>query len=256
MSTLEVRPDSGRAVASPLDAEAIYRFCIEHAAVKAVRDFNRHLARRPLTRDELRLFFASMAAFNRYTIAGIAILAGRMSDELMPVLPTDAHAVSANVLDAAADEYGLRETSTHLELARDFAEYLGVSRDEVENSEFACPSAVELGDLIHGWYRDEPVAFALGVHTASEVTSVEEFMPWHDTFLKFPEYGLSPDVPAFAYMRAHYDHEPDHTTHSKECVDRYLRALGSDGRQVLAGCEAYLDRYRTMFEELTGRLFG
>ena len=94
---------------------------------------------------------------------------------------------------------------------RNFGEYLGLSSAEIDARKNACPTAVELGDALFPWYREMPVAFALGVHTASEVTSVGEFVPWHDIFLKFPQYRFSREAPAFEYMRAHYVHEPDHT---------------------------------------------
>ena len=69
-----------------LDAEDIYDACLRHPAVAALESFNERLISRPLTRRELRLFLASLAAFNRHTIGGIAILAGRLSDELLPRL--------------------------------------------------------------------------------------------------------------------------------------------------------------------------
>ncbi len=155
------------------EANEIYEDCSTHPAIAVLRSFNRHFSSRSLTRSELLLFLASMATFNRHTIGGIAILAGRLSDQILPLLPKVGHEIGAHVLDAAVDEYGLRETITHVELARNFAEYLGISTEEIEARENACSAAVELGDALFSWYRERPVAFALGVHTASEVTSVE-----------------------------------------------------------------------------------
>ena len=142
-----------------------------------------------------------MAAFNRHTIGGIAILAGRISDEILPLMKRTGHEIGAYVLGAAVDEYGLRESLTHVELAREFAEHLGISADEVEARHYACPLSVELGDALFDWYRRSPTAFALGVHTASEVTSLNEFVSWHDVFLKFPAYHFVQDQAAFEYMR-------------------------------------------------------
>ena len=237
-------------------AEEVYQVCSTHPAIAVLRSFNRHFSSRPLARSELLLFLASLAAFNRHTIGGIAILAGRLSDQILPVLPKEGHEIGAYVLDAAVDEYGLRETLTHVELARNFAEYLGLSAGEIEARGNACPAAVELGDVLFSWYRERPVAFALGVHIASEATSVEEFVPWHDIFLKFPQYRLSRDLPEFAYLRAHYVHEPGHVDNAVRCTERYLSAVPGAQDHLRNGAQAYLNLYGKMFQELDACIFG
>ena len=237
-------------------ADAIYEACFHHSAIAALQAFNAHFDSRSLSRFELRIFLASMASFNRHTIGGIAILAGRLSDEILPLLPKHGHEIGAYVLDAAVDEYGLRESVTHVELARNFAEHLGVSAQEVEARENACSVARELGDALFSWYRERPVAFALGVHAASEVTSVREFVPWHDTFLKFPGYGFSSAAPQFEYMRAHAVHEPEHINGAKLCIRRYLDVFPDRGPLVQGGIEAYLLLYERMLSQLDARIFG
>ena len=237
------------------DAESIYESCFSHAAVATLREFNTHFASRSLTLDELRLFLSSMAAFNRHTIGGIAILAGRLSDEILAYLPRNGHEIGAYVLDAAVDEYGLRESITHVELGRNFAEYLGISAHEVEARQNACSAAIELGDALFAWYREMPAAFALGVHTASEVTSVKEFISWHDIFLKFPQYRFSRDLPEFEYMRAHYVHEPDHIDSARTCITKYLDVLPAHGGLLREGAQAYLRLYQNMFHELDTLIF-
>jgi Iron-containing redox enzyme len=238
------------------EADEIFESCRRHPALVALRTFNRHFASRPLSRSGLLLFLASMAAFNRHTIGGIAILAGRLSDQVLPFLPKNGHEIGAYVLDAAVDEYGLRETVTHVELARNFAQRLGVSLAEIEWRDNACSAAIELGDALFTCYRDKPVAFSLGVHTASEITSLDEFVPWHDIFLKFPEYGFSRELPEFEYMRAHYVHEPDHINKARLCVRRYLDVLPQHGNLVREGARTYLDLYRRMFEQLDALTFS
>ena len=237
------------------EADDIYGGCFNHAAIAALRSFNQRFSSRPLLRSELALFLASMAAFNRHTIGGIAILAGRLSDQVLPLLPTSGHEIGAYVLDAAVDEYGLRETVTHVELARRFAEYLGIPAAEIEARDNACAAALELGDTLFSWYRDRPVAFALGVHAASEVTSVEEFVPWHDIFLKFPQYRFSRELPEFAYMRAHFVHEPDHIHGAKLCIARYLDVLPGESGLLREGVLMYLALYQRMFQQLDDAIF-
>ena len=235
--------------------DAIYDECLDHPALGTLAGFNRHFAARSLCRGELRLFFASMAAFNRHTIGGIAILSGRLSDQVLPCMPLRGHEIGAYVLDAAVDEYGLRESVSHVELARNFAAYLGVGADEVEEADNACFAARQLGGALFSWYRESPPAFSLGVHTASEVTSVKEFMAWHEIFLTFPEYRFSAQVPEFEYMRAHFVHEPDHITNARRCISRYLDVLPGQGHLVRQGAQAYLDLYQAMFHELDTLIF-
>jgi hypothetical protein len=237
------------------EADEIFESCRRHPALVALRSFNRHFASRPLGRSELLLFLASMATFNRHTIGGIAILAGRLSDQVLPLLPKNGHELGAYVLDAAVDEYGLRETVTHVELARNFAQHLGFSSADIDWRDNACSAAVELGDALFTCYRDKPVAFSLGVHTASEITSLDEFVPWHDIFLKFPEYGLSRELPEFEYMRAHYVHEPNHINKARSCMRRYLDVFPPHGNLVREGTRTYLDLYRRMFEQLDALIF-
>ena len=237
------------------EADEIFESCRRHPALVALRSFNRHFASRPLSRSELLLFLASMAAFNRHTIGGIAILAGRLSDQVLPLLPKNGHEIGAYVLDAAVDEYGLRETVTHVELARNFAQHLGFSLADIEWRDNACSAAIELGDALFTCYRNKPVAYSLGVHTASEITSLDEFVPWHDIFLRFPEYGFSRELPEFEYMRAHCVHEPDHINKARSCVRRYLDVLPRHCNLVREGARTYLDFYRRMFEQLDALIF-
>ena len=143
-----------------------------------------------------------------------------------------------------------------MELARQFAAFLGVAAEEVEDRANASPAAIELGDFLFSWYRDRPTAFSLGVHSASEMTSVEEFAAWHDIFLAVPAYGFSREMPEFEYMRAHHTHEPQHVGHAKRCIARYLQVLPGEGESLRDGMLAYLTLYQKMFEELDRGIFG
>jgi hypothetical protein len=236
-------------------AEHLHHYCSHHPALAALKRFNTHLASRALDHSERVTFLASMAAFNRHTVGGIPILAGRLSDQLLPICPRRGHEIGAFVLDAAVDEYGLRESATHVELARTFAEHLGVSLEEVESRAHACPAALELGDALYSWYRDRRVAFGLGAHSASETTSAHEFPAWREIFLSFAAYGFAAESPQFEYMRAHCVHEPDHMDDARTCLDRYLELLPANALLVQDGMRAYLSLYQRMFEQLDARLF-
>jgi hypothetical protein len=237
------------------ESDLIFDDCVHHPAMVALESFNARLSTRALSVAELTVFLASLAAFNRHTVGGIAILAGRLSDQLLPHRPLTAHQIGAYVLDAAVDEYGLRESKTHLELAREFANHLGVSNLEVDSRSNACAGALALGDSLYSWYRESPAAFALGVHVASEVTSMKEFFAWHDIFLKFPQYRLSMQTPEFEYMRAHFVHEPDHMSDARVCIGRYLEVLPGQGVLLREGAEIYLREYQRMFHEMDSLIF-
>ena len=84
---------------------------------------------------------------------------------------------------------------------------------------------------------------------------MKEFMAWHDVFLKFPEYRFLRDTPQFEYMRAHFVHEPDHISHTRTCVSRYLDVLPGHGALLREGAERYLDLYQEMFDELDTLIF-
>ena len=256
MDTASRLLDGNRIPNSPFPAaDEIYEACFHHSAIAALRAFNAHFDERSLTKSELRLFLASMASFNRHTIGGIAILAGRLSDEILPLLPKCGHEIGAYVLDAAVDEYGLRESVTHVELARNFAEHLGISAEDVEAKQNACSAALELGEALFSWYRQGCVGFSLGVHTASEVTSVKEFVPWHNTFLKFAEYRFSRAAPEFEYMRSHAVREPEHINGAKVCIRRYLEIFPDRGALLREGAQAYLSQYELMLRQLDARIF-
>lgn len=260
LSAFSAAPHTRTGVASPpcnpIVVANIYERAWTQRAMSALLEFNCSFSQRPLTTDELRIFFATMAVFNRHTIGGIAILAGRLSDHVLPSRPVDGHRLGALVLDSAVDEYGLRESRTHVELARDFAAHVGVPAHVVGDAGNAAPAARDLGEALFGWYRLAPVPFALGVHVASELTSREEFTSWHHIFLKFKEYGFQLEHPKFEYMRVHFTHEPDHAHRSKECIERYLKIFPEAETLVLQGVFAYIEKYQAMFRDLQAIIFS
>ncbi len=243
-------------ISQPRDGADVYRRAKEHAGVGAFRRFAEQLSAQELSRERLLIFFASMTAFVRYITPGIPALAVRLSDELYPVVPYRCHGIAAHILDASMDEYGLNGTKPHAELLRDFALYFGLTEKEIMAPENAVPTANELGDNLRDWYRRAPVAFGLGVHTASEVTGYEEAYGFHHAFLTPPKYGLTPDLDAFTYVKTHVENEGDHSTDVVHCLDDYIALRPKKMEEILAGNDTYMVLYERMFGEMSDAVFG
>ena len=236
-------------------AQPVYDLCHNSDGIKALNKFNGLLETRALTLNQRRIFLASLRSFNRHTIGGIAALVYRLSDELGSLLPYGAHRLAAQIMDAAMDEYGLRGTKPHDELFLDFAVHLGVSQEEVEDQSEGVHSAIELGDNLHGWYREVPVPFGLGTHIASEITGLAEFTGWAKPFLMFSDYRLLPTDAAYTYIKAHVDLEPQHSSFTKRCIGEYLNLNPNAGEQIIEGADSYLKLYAAMFTELSEAIF-
>jgi hypothetical protein len=63
-------------------------------------------------------------------------------------------------------------------------------------------------------------------------------------------------MPQFAYMRAHYVHEPDHIENAKRCIARFVEVLPGEKDHLREGARAYLGLYRKMFQQLDTQIFG
>ncbi|MGH6945981.1 MAG: iron-containing redox enzyme family protein [Kiloniellales bacterium] len=235
---------------------AIFEEAASHPGVAALNRFNGHLAERELPRDRLRTFFASMTAFVRLITPGIPALAVRMSDELFEQAPYRAHGIAAHILAASIDEYGLGGTKPHAELLLDFARYFGLTEQEVNAPEIAVASSRQLGDSVGAWYRTAPVDYALGMHTASEVTGYEEAFGFHRAFLEPPKYGLTKTTPEFLYVATHVEREGNHSADVVLCLDQYLALRPEAAANILRGCRDYMTLYERMFIELDRAMFG
>ena len=240
----------------PFDGADVYRRAKEHCGVQSFRDFAEQLSARELGRERLLVFFASMTAFVRYITPGIPALAVRLSDELYPLVPYRCHGIAAHILDASMDEYGLTGTKPHAELLRDFALYFELTEEEIMAPGNAVPAANELGDRLREWYRNAPVAFGLGVHTASEVTGYEEAYGFHHAFLTPPKYGLTEDLEAFTYVKTHVENEGDHSADVVRCLDDYLTLQPEKMEEIIAGNDTYMVLYDRMFREMSEAVFG
>lgn len=235
--------------------DSIYTAIGTHPGMEAIKELNAALATRPLTPGERKVFLASLRTFNRDIPAGILSLTSRLTDLLLSAHPYTAYKKAGHILDSAADEYGLQGMKAHFELFSDFSKHLGVSEEDLENAKWMAPGSLRLGQAMHKWYREESVDFGLGVHVASEATSLEEFKGWKIAFLKFPEYGFSENTPAFLYIMSHGELEPGHSEDAKVFLEDYLRSVKDGGAAILKGAQDYMDLYFGMFSELRHRLF-
>lgn len=242
----------GKAIAG----RTVYEEAARHSGVAALKRFNGRLAERELPREVLRTFFASMTAFVRLITPGIPALAVRMSDELFEQAPYRAHGIAAHILAASIDEYGLGGTKPHAELLLDFAGYFGLTERDVNDPENAVPSSRKLGDSVGAWYRTAPVDYALGMHTASEVTGYQEAFGFHRAFLEPPKYGLTDATPEFLYVATHVEREGNHSADVVLCLDQYLALRPEAAANVLRGCRNYMALYERMFAELDRAMFG
>lgn len=241
-----------RAATGP--GQRLYDSCLADPGVAALHRFNRDFAEREVGREALLAFFASMTAFVRHITPGIPALASRLADELLPLAPYRAHGIAAHILDASVDEHGLSGTKPHAELLRDFAAWFGLGEAEINDPAHAVPAANEIGEKLFGWYRSAPVPFALGMHTASEVTGHQEAHGFHAAFLQPPKYGLAADTPAFAYVATHVEAEDDHSRDVVIALDAYLALRPEAEPAVREGAKAFLEVYRRLFAELHERL--
>ncbi len=242
--------------ADTLTGKDLYAYAKQHAGTKVLHRFNANLAVGELPKEKLKIFFASMTAFVRHITPGIPALASRLTDELYEELPYRAHGIAAHILDAAIDEYGLSGTKPHAELLRDFALHFDLPEADLNAPGNAGPSSRMLGQKMFEWYRTAPVDYALGMHTASEVTGYQEAFGFYDAFLTPPKYGLTKDTPAFTYVATHVENEGDHSSDVVICLDAYLEVKPASHDRILQGCRAYMALYETMFDEMNEAIFG
>lgn len=240
--------------------QALYRQIEGHEGMASINGFNHDLLQRPLNQEERGVFLASLRAFNRWIPAGILSLASRLSDEYMLAHPFDAYDLASPVLEPAVDEYGLSGNvrRSHFRLFSDFASHLGVNETELEDHKNQVLNSIVLGEFLRHWYRYYPTGFGLGVHAASEATSMLEFTGWHPAFLKFREYGFHEGHPALNYVAVHTTLEEDHTKGAKIGIENFLRDGGSIGtmEQIQSGALGYMEMYAAMFNQLRQRIFG
>src|SRR5205823_6615930 len=101
------------------------------------------------------------------------------------------------------------------------------------------------------WYREEHVAWAVGVHSASERTSIEEFKGWVKAFIRSRRYPLNAGDPSAQYLLDHSAVEPKHLDQSRTLVDVLIREDAHLAPLMRSGALAFLDSYGAFIRQLT-----
>lgn len=226
-----------------------------HHAIDEVRAFNERLKGEKLSHERLRVFLSSLLSFNRHVAAGIAVLSGRLVDELIESSPFEAHKLASMLLRSASDEFGLGGKYTHAELFAQFSEELGVQRNEIHNNKYSVPASRDLGESLFSWYRTDSVAFGLGVHLASEVTSGEEFDGWDTVFFE-NGYFLEKNSQGGKYITVHTKIEHEHAEEISQLLALYLGMYPLNSEAVVDGARSYLQKYQQMFSSLNKTVFS
>jgi len=159
----------------------------------------RHFSSRPL--NTTRAFCSwpawrlSIATRSRYRDPR-----GKVSDQILPLLPRPDMRSSLRARRGGR-QYGVARDHHPVELARNFRRLSGNLNGGNRGARERVLRRPQTGRCAIFLVRERPVGFLLSVcTTASEVTSVEEFIPWHDIFLNFPPIRFSRETPEFAYI--------------------------------------------------------
>ena len=232
----------------------VYDYCLKNGGTYSLYDLNTWIGSNEISQPVAEDFFQNMYAFVRDIISGIPYFSARLTDSLLREYPDQAHRIGRLPLDASIDEFGLRGTKPHPELLFDFAQYFGITPQVMTNSARACASARILGANMNAWYRAAPIDYAIGVHTASEVTGHEEAYGFFKAFSRSPGLKLDQDTPAFRYVTAHVGAEDDHSRDVVKLIDAYVALKPQSRSAIMDGAVAYMQDYKRMFDDLLGRM--
>lgn len=219
-----------------------------HEGFTSLRKVNFYLGQKHLNHQQLVAFVNSLIAFNQTIPAGIVALAARLTDKIFAVSPLVAHEIAAKVLDPAIDEYGKRDPTAHYVLLVEFGRALGLKEVEFAADEKAPISALEMGDFMKSGYRTRRIAYGLGVHVASELTSEAEYTSWVESFSPQRYSGLTPKSKGRFYLEIHAQLEDGHGSNAVKAVQEYLRLFPEETNLVWQGAEDYLSNYKRMFD--------
>ena len=236
--------------------QEVYDYCLKNEGTYSLYSLNDWIREHEVTEPVAEVFFQNLYAFVKDIIAGIPYFSARLTDSLLPDFPDQAHRVGRLPLDASIDEFGLRGTKPHPELLFDFAEHFSIAPDVMTDAARACPTARILGANMNAWYRAAPVGYAIGVHTASEVTGHEEAYGFFKAFSESPGLDLDRETPAFRYVTAHVGAEDEHSRDVIRLIDAYVALRPQSRAEIMDGAVAYMGDYRRMFDDLLERMLA
>ncbi len=244
-------------------ARSLEEVVFQHSAIHELKGFGESLQQRPLTKPELKLFFASLVAFAGDIPGGIVGLSLRMTDEWFKIDPLNATSIGAAILFAAVDEYGLHDMArgpqaTHHQMLLNTIRHWDLTAADMLDPDYILPEGRIFGRITYEYYRNQSVAAALGFHFASEATSSLEFEAYLEGFAKFESaYKLRDrDDPALAFFVIHTEVESAHRDMGYRMIQLYCDQNPGSSAAVIAGARAFLDAYGALFAALNTRIFG
>lgn len=233
-----------------------------HSGMQILHELGFLLKKSKLSETKCKIFFASLWPFYQQTPSGIMSLALRVNDFWnKEVNPWTAMENAALLLSTSVDEFGLEKSNecfqpTHHQLFLQAAKYYKVTEDDIISDTYILPSSKQMGQLSYVYYREKPLAEALGFHFASELTSYPEFKLFFEGFYAHSEqYQLkSPRDTGLYFFWIHTLVEPVHLTSSIKMIDAYLKVKPQLINSVIEGAQCYMQSYATLFSSIKNAL--
>jgi len=234
-----------------------------HRVFGRLLEFGREMKARPLDAQQRRTLLASLWTFFEQFPTGILALTVRACDEWARRDPWSATSMGANVLFADVDEFGLNNVAdriypSHHQMFLEFANHLGVKREDLLSTKNVVHGAYTLAKLVHELYRHAPLGNGLGMHFASELVASVEFQALFDGFRTHKQaYGFSSDEDeALTFIRIHTTVEPKHLGQNCELIKTGLQEGMIRSDDVVSAAVKYLDQFDLVYQELNHTLFG
>jgi Iron-containing redox enzyme len=249
-------------VSLSMAVESLKSDIFKHSAIGELKAFGQNLKSRPLTKNELRIFFASVGTFILQIPPGILAFSSRITDEWLIKRPYQALEFGSRILFAAVDEYGLNEMNqgllpTHHQLYVDMAAHWGITEGELIDANYTLPSGMAFGSQVAEYYRTQSILSGLGFHLAVETTSTLEFGLYLKGFKKFAsEYGLHDhDDPILNFLSIYIEVEASHREMGLEMTELYTQGQPDLVDQVRQGAFAFMESYGQLFVDLNHVIF-
>ena len=169
----------------------------------------------------------------------------------------EAHNKTAEFLLKEGDKLGIStgvsRGKPHQQMFREFAEDLGLSKEDIYDQNNATPTSSEMERIVSN--------YTLGIHDASEVTSGKEYAQpgWETSFIMHNEYGIIDNDHSLetfkSYIKLHATVEQDHIKSAGISTVAYCENTGTPIETVIIDAKIYMDGYQAMFNELSKILF-